>query len=241
MRILGLKYSAGFALLGVVVALYILSVLAVGVVQMVSEDQSTRSQQLYMDQAFLAAHASFEYALRQIGTTNPSPLPIRDLNSSVFSLDRYMAKIWSVTSDVSANNSFSIKDPLPVEGSCLVIDVSSATYRADVKQLIGITIQRNMTRCPNHPILITSMVISWTPDGNEKVTEIQFNNNPNKEFHDPAGQRSGTTFVLSPTFPMPDGTLNQLTDIQWKTSVNANAHFTLTFNMEDGSSVTVTI
>jgi hypothetical protein len=231
----------GFGIFGVVVALSLLATLAFGLVQMVAENQATRSQQLYMDQAFLAAHASFEYSLRQIGTTNPSPIPVRDLNTSVFSLDRWMGKIWAVTSASSANNSFSIKDPLPVEGSCLIVNTSSASYRANTKQLIGVTVQRNMSRCPNHPIVITSMVISWTPNGGEKVIEIQFNNNPNKEFHLPAGQVSGTTFTLNPTFSMPDATVNQMTDIQWKTSVDPASHFTVTYNMEDGSSVTETI
>ena len=85
------------------------------------------------------------------------------------------------------------------------------------------------------------MVISWTPNGNEKVIQIQFNNNPQKEWHVMSGQLSGTTFNFENIFYMPDETVNQLTDIQWKTNVDPTSQFTITFIMGDASTVTFTV
>jgi hypothetical protein len=235
-----INWKAGFALIGVIVALTILTVLGFGLSTMIAENQSTRSQQLYMDQAFLTAHASFEYSLRQIEMgTNPNPLPVRVFATSAFALNRYLRKIWTVETDVTASNSFSVNDPNPpLESSCLIVGTGGATYRANTKQLIGVTLQRDVTKCPN-PIVITSMIISWSPNGNERVTELQFNNAPTKEFHDAAGLKSGSTFPLSPVVSYPDGSVQLMTDIQWKTSITTPSSITLTYILEDNSTVVV--
>lgn len=232
----------GFAAIGVVIALSILAAMAAGLGILSATNQSTRTQQLYMDQAFLSVHAAFEYALRQIQVGgNPNPIPARDFSGSAFSLRRYMLKVRAVASKGTATNAYSISDPNPpLEAPCLIINTASAALSSNKKKLEGITLQRNMTLCPEG-MAITAMKISWTPDGGEKVQEIHIKGDQPIEYIDGQGLPSGSTFVFTSPFDMVDNSVDPLNFVRWKTSLSPSSKVTLIFIMEDASTVTITV
>lgn len=234
--------ARGFAAIGVIIALSILAAMAAGLAELSATNQVTRYQQLEMDQAFLSTNAAFEYTLRQIQVDgDPNPIPSRDFAGSALSINRTSQKIKVAVTKNHATSAYSITDPNPpTMANCLIVNTSNAGLSSNKKKLQGITVQMKTSKCTS--IVMTAMIISWTPNGGEKVVEIDYRGDAQKEYHnEPTGQASGTTFVFQNTYTMTDGTVDDLKFVRWQTGVNTSTHVTLTFIMQDASTKTVTI
>ncbi len=233
-----MHHRSGFAVLGVLIAMGILAAMATGMAVLVATNQSTRTQQLYMDQAYYAAHGAFEYAMRQIQVDgNPDPIPTRHFAGEAFSITRTNSKVNVTTTKDSASNSFSITDPNPpAAGNCLNVDTTGKAITGNTK-LTGLVLSRSV-RC-TAAIQIDSMTISWTPNGGQQANQIQIATNP-KEYDGPA-QSSGTNFDFGANdYVINDGNNHDLSHIRWDTNVT-NTDFTLVFHMNDGSQKSVAV
>ncbi len=105
----------GFTILGVVIAIGILAAFGASMTLMVATNQRTRSQVLYMDQAFASAQAGFEFALRQILVSGSVATSFtRHLaNGGVIAITRTGGLIKITVTQGTATAAYQITDPVP--------------------------------------------------------------------------------------------------------------------------------
>lgn len=236
------RKKRGFTLLGVVVTVAILGTLSVALPLMLAANQSTRTHQLHMAQAFYATHAGLEFSSRQIlvdGQSWQCNFPERDFNGEALAIARNLGRLSVTATKSEARRTFSITDPTPPAPVCLDVDGSGATVSPGSNKLEGITFNR-IAAC-GCPITIDSITVTWAPDANEKLNKIRMDGS--LVYNYSPGIPSGSTAVLDTPFTIVLGDLSShdLTDLQFQKKIDDVTTFTLVFNLNDGTSKSVDV
>lgn len=237
----------GISVLGIVIAIMILAAMGGAMAMLVASNQETRNQQLFKDQSFASAHGGIEVVLGLIAQgVNPcAPLSSNLLGDSFMGnnivVTRTNGKIYVVGSKGGASSAISITDPSPPNmGALLTVDTSKAkdaSNGAPPKKLIGIEFQLQ-PGCGG-PVVITSMVVSWTPNSGEKVQQIKFDGGNVYSQGGNSGALSGQTIDITDT-TIADANVHTVDFIRWKEDIQ-NRLYTIQFNFSDGSNKTVTV
>lgn len=237
----------GIAVLGIIIAIMILAAMGTSMAVLVSNNQTARMLQLYSDQSFASAQAGLELALGlEYNNVNPCEAFSRQLLGDSFLgnsilINRTNNRIYVTGVKGSGSASVSIVDPHPPNSAqMLTIDTShaqDASNGAPPKKLIGITFQL-APGCGN-PVTIVSMVVSWTPDNDEEIMQIKFDNNNiySEGGHD--GMESGD-LINTTDVTISDANVHNMDFIRWDDDIQ-NRLYTLRFNFADGSNKTVTV
>lgn len=225
----------GFTVLGILIAIGILSAMGAGMAVLMATNQSTRTQQLYTDQAFYNSQAGIEYALGQILTGGSSDTSFtRNFLGETITLNRVSGQIQVATTRGVAQASYSITDPSPPSSAaCLSVDQSSKSLSGS--SLLGLVLSRDVS-CSGS-LTITDMVVSWDPDLEEKLRTIQIDSS--NVYSSGSGQASGSTFDITDV-TINDSSDHPLNTLTWNTTIT-NHDFTITFNLSDGTQKTVEV
>lgn len=236
------RRHSGFTLLGLLVAISILSAMALALPAIFSANQSARVAQYQSEQAYYTTNAAFEFALHQINVEGvSSTLPSREFAGTTFNISRASQRIIVTTTKGNANNAFSIDDPdvnSSTEATCLIVDISGASFKKNNMRLSGITLQKSAT-CPS-PISIVSMNITWTPTNSNTISQVKIDET--QYYVDSQNvPPTGSTHIFSSSFLLPDTSVYALTYVEWKPPKFDLITATLGFNMADGSTKTVVV
>jgi len=114
----------GFAVLGIVVALAMLSALTFSLVYLVASKESGMRASHYMNQGFYVSHAAFEYSMRNMRALHNCSPSTRQIVGTDLGLS-FPGKIYSSTSfganGTFAGNSLSITAPGSNPGPCIYV------------------------------------------------------------------------------------------------------------------------
>lgn len=225
----------GFTVLGVVIAVGILAAMGAGMAVLVATNQSTRTQQLYIDQSFYSTHAGLEFALGQIVNNGEQSVSItRQLLSDTITVTRTGSNINVTGVKGTGSASYRITDPSPPsQSNCLTVNTASAAV--STTDLTGIVLSRSGS-C-SQAITIATMTVSWQPNNSENLRTIRIDGSD--VYSDVTGQGSGTTFNITDV-TINDALSHPMNFLRWSADVT-NHNFTLTFNMSDGSQRTSTV
>lgn len=229
------KGQRGFTVLGVLIAIGILSAMGAGMAVMIATNQSTRTQQLYMDQAFYNSQAGLEFALGQILDSGSSSTSFsRDFGGETIAVTRASNLIEVSTSKWQASANYSITDPNPpTAAACLDVDQSSKAV--STVNVTGLVLSRNAS-CTDS-LTIQTMTLTWQPDNSETIRRIRIDGS--NVYNSGTGQASGTTVDITDK-TISDYSNHTINFLRWNTTIT-NHDFILVFNMSDGSSKTVNV
>lgn len=229
------KRQRGFTVLGVLIAIGILSAMGAGMAAMIATNQSTRTQQLYMDQAFYNSQAGLEFALGQILDSGSASTSFsRDFGGETITVTRTSNLIQVATAKGQAEANYSITDPNPpTAASCLDVDQSSKAVTTI--NVTGLVLSRNAS-CTD-ALTIETMTLTWQPDNSETIRRIRVDGVD--LYNSVTGQASGTTVDITDK-TISDYSNHPINFLRWNTTIT-NHDFILVFNMSDGSSKTVNV
>lgn len=170
-----IKKQNGISIIAAIFALIILGIFGMTIVTLVNFEHETRAGNMLGTAAFYDTQAGFEFALREI---DQGGYP---LGSRIFSKGNF---------NVAISYDESSKRELIVTGAVTDIQkkyqISHDTFGADCIQINYAEVSTggdgnrdlldlSFRKICNEAINIDKIVIAWTPDANEKVTEININ------------------------------------------------------------------
>ncbi len=244
---MGRQYNRGISVLGILIAVIILAAMGTAMAVLVSSNQDMRSQQYYSDQSFASAQAGIELVLGlEHNNVNPcDPIARNLLGDSLLgnsiTVNRVSSRIYITGTKGSGTANYSIVDPHPPNNALiLLIDTSNAkdaSNGAPPKKLIGVTFQ--LTPGCGGPVTITSMVVSWSPDHDEKVQQIKFDGNNIYNQVGQGGAESGD-LINTTDVTISDASVHNMDFIRWNNEIQ-NRLYTIRFNFIDGSNKIVTV
>jgi len=234
----------GFAAASALIAICMLAAMGLSVSKLAATNQATRYQQLYMDQAYMISHASFEYAMRRIRVDDDFwIMPTRQFMGVTLTPTRSSAKIRKTSTYGTASNTFSITDPDPPNEAMCFIPVTTGAVQSDSDfRMYGITIQRDSVLCDGVTLTVTGMTVSWTgAHVSERLRIIEFDPSQPQQYNGNPGLNSGGTFDFGVNdFVLTDNNVHSISYLQWSKKLDPPKTITLTFIFGDGSTKTTT-
>lgn len=215
----------------IIVLLTLLSMVGMGgaIAYMTSVNQAGRGNHLNELKALYEAQAGTEYALKKVyegedGNINPINFGSGNFNSAV------SGPLLVVTGNVG-NSARVFKLKRPTQADCQIIDASGVNTHDHGKRIAAISFKKNCL--PS--LTIVSMMISWIPNGGEKMKKIRIESST--VYDNAAGVVSGTV-VDTVDYSVNNGNNNVISRIEFGSSV-VGKNMTLQFNLSDGSSKAV--
>lgn len=241
------KGSRGISVLAALIAINVLAAMGASLAVMVANNQDSRSQQQYADQAFYTTQAGLEFVLGQIYHGGNPCLQLdrallgSNLLGNTIDIDRTGGKIYVVGTNGPGSVALSITDPIPPsQGQMLNTDTSQAqdsSNGAPPRKLMGVTFQLE-TGC-GVAVTIDTMTVSWDPNNGEHVQQIKFDGDNVFSQGGSNGNLSGVLVDIENTV-VADANVHTVDFIRWAEDIQQRL-YTIVFTMTDNSTKTVTV
>jgi hypothetical protein len=192
------SYNNGFSMIGAVFTLMILGIFGAALVAIISVSHESRAIHSSSNVAFYNSQAGFEYAIQKINKGENPIVYQKQFSKGTFTcgvqyVEGSIGKIMSSGYVGDYKKAYDISYP-SFGADCLMVDFSSAKLEGMFNDDVTGVLLRKMC---NDAVTIDKMMISWVPDGGEKVTSIKMADEI--VWEDVGGLSSGSFFDVEDT------------------------------------------
>ncbi|PIR17783.1 MAG: hypothetical protein COV46_02740 [Deltaproteobacteria bacterium CG11_big_fil_rev_8_21_14_0_20_49_13] len=219
----------GVSIIGAVFTLLILAIFGSAIVSLTSTEHSVRRLQIEKEQAFYEVQAGLEYAVREIYNGGYPVVSNKGLGRGIFSVSidapNHIVYATGVSGDVTKTHQITYNN---LAGDCLNVNNDQVTVvgpnKTDMKAL-------TLKKLCNNAVSIDKLQFVWSPDNNEKVTQVKIENN--LLYNSPSGAASGEIIDI-PDYAISGGVAHQINLIKFTNNM-LNKQFTITLYLTDTS------